>query len=507
MITVPHQSVSVRLRNAQHLARTSSWNSSLGTRSTTHRPPRRLFATRLWALWVALLVLGWSGSAAAGPQVNIPRAEDGPGLKVGQRSTFHPGFALVAGVDTNVFNTASNEPRGGEVGPAVATFVLPTGWLGIGNRKFRDGLLMSPPQRTARKLDYYVGAIAGFRQYLARRPTVVGQSRISGGLQVRLAFLPGRRFSINFDEDLFRYAQPGNYEAQPQYNLNRVTHKAQLTLIGRPGGGRFSILTGLRNQVLAFENRAGDADLVEGNRTVNGFVTEGKWRFLPKSAIVLNYSMDWTFYFCCDETDRGRNEDNFAHRITAGYRGQILKRVVLDALAGYGLGYYRDDVNGPNFSSFIGELAVTYFPTPRTTVHGAVYRSFSDSLLGNYYVDVGARLQGRYEFKWRMISTVGVWVAGRRYAGLPLPGVENAAILPLEDGGYIGRGTDQLQRRDTLFNLNVKIEQPIKRIFSVGLQYDLAVDSTDFQTRFTDGGFDVAGFNRHVVMLMGAVRL
>ncbi len=458
--------------------------------------------TRLLGVCVALFAMAWSSGAWAGPEINIPRAEDGPGLKVGQRSSFHPGFALVVGADTNVFSTASNEPRAGEVGPAASSFIMPTGWMGIGNRQFRDGLLMTPPERSGRVVDYYIGAIAGFRQYMARRPTVVGQSRISGGLQMRLAFLPGRRFSVNFDEDFFRYAQPGNYEAQTQYNFNRIAQKAQLTFIGRPGGGRFSILTGLRNQVLAFENRAGDPDLEEGNRTVNGVVAEGKWRFLPKSAIVLNYSMDWSFYFCCSENDRGRNEDNFAHRITAGYRGQVLKRVMLDALAGYGLGFYRDDVNGPNFSSFIGELAVTYFPTPRSLVHGAVYRSFSDSLLGNYYVDVGARLQGRYQFKWRMISTAGLWVAGRRYAGLPVPGVENTAV-----DSYVGRGADTFQRRDTVFNLNLKLEQPLGRVWSVALQYDLAVDNTNFQTTFGNGAVDVAGFNRHVVMALGAVRL
>lgn len=479
---------------------------------------------RLLALCVALVVLGWSGSAVAGPEINIPRAEDGPGLKVGQRSTFHPGFALVSGVDTNVFSEASEED------PNAAAFIMPTGWVGIGNRQFRDGLLMTPPERTGRNLDYYIGGILGFRQYLARNRNILGQSRISGGLQMRLAFLPGRRFSINFDEDVFRYAQPPSYEAQPQYNFNRVDHKGQLTFIGRPGGGRFGIQVGLRNQVLAFENRTADRFLARGNRTVNGFITELKWRFLPKSAIFFSYGMDWTYYFsCCADVGSARNEDNFAHRIVGGFRGQVLKKVMLDAVAGYGLGYYRDDANGPNFSSFIGELSLTYFPSPRGMINVGLYRSFQDSLLGNYFTDLGARVQGRYEFKWRMIGTLGAWVAGRRYAGLPVPGLEDdcGQVGTGSNGlpqractvGYRGRGAELFQRRDTIFNLNFKVEQPIKRLWSVALQYDLSVDASDFETIYQVGRFDrdgqpeivdvtdFAGFTRHVVMVLGAIRI
>jgi hypothetical protein len=479
-----------------------------------------------------VVLLAWPGSAAAGPEINIPRAEDGPGIKAGQRSTFHPGFALVTGLDSNVFVNAKREvrPPSGEVGPRSSMFVMPTAWAGLGNRQFRDGLLMSPPERSGRAADYYIGLVAGFRQYAARNPNVVRQSRLSAGVQMRLAFLPGRKFSINLDEDAFRYSQPSTYETAA-YNFNRIDHQVQLSLIGRPGGGRLSIMVAPRNQLLYFEQTkdefANDPDrdcqevledgatvltcnVAKGNRTVNGFTTEAKWRILPKSAIVLNYSMDWTYYFsCCQDIGVGRNEDNFAHRITGGFRGQVLKKLMLDAIAGYGLGFYRDDPNGPNFSSFIGDLGLSYFPSPRTLVHVALYRSFQDSLLGNYYIDTGARFQARYEFKWRMIATAGLWVAGRRYAGLPVPGQEVSNVE-----AYRGRGTDVFQRRDVIFNLNAKLEQPLGRIWAVALQYDVAVDSTDFEVDYVNTVdpammpvTDIGGFTRHVVMLLGAVRI
>lgn len=455
---------------------------------------------------LAVLLLAWPTSAAAGPEINIPRAEDGPGIKAGQRSTFHPGFALVTGLDSNVFSNAKREvrPASGEAGPRAASFIMPTAWAGLGNRQFRDGLLMTPPERSGRIADYYIGLVAGFRQYMARNPNVLQQSRFSGGLQMRVAFLPGRKFSINLDEDVFRYAQPSNYETAA-YNFNRIQHQGQLSFILRPGGGRLSLMLSGRNRLLYFE-RTPDSDglqIAKGNRTVNGFTTEAKWRIKPKSALVLNYSMDWTYYFsCCVEIGQGRNEDNFAHRITGGFRGQVFKKVTLDAIAGYGLGFYRDDPNGPNFSSFIGDLGITYYPSPRALLHIAAYRSFQDSLLGNYYIDAGARLQARYELKWRMIASAGLWVAGRKYAGLPVPGYEDDNIV-----SYTGRGTDVFQRRDVVFNLQAKLEQPLGRIWALALQYDVAVDSTDFQVLYANDVTDIGGFTRHVVLLLGAVRI
>lgn len=469
-----------------------------GAKTLARRGP----AARLGLLAAVLLVLLGPSVAAAGPEINIPRAEDGPGIKVGQRSTFHPGFALVTGFDSNVFSNARNEPRppSGELGPRSAMFVMPTAWMGLGNRQFRDGLLMTPPERSGRIADYYFGTVLGFRQYAARNPNVLRQSRLSGGLQMRLALLPGRRFSINLDGDVFRYAQPSTYETAA-FNFDRWDYRVQPAFIGRPGGGRLSLMLAPRVQGLHFEETS--VDIARGNRIIPGFTSEAKWRIRPKSAFVFNYGFDWTYYYsCCTNVGAGRNEDNFAHRITAGFRGQVLKKVVLDAMGGYGLGFYRADPNGPDFKGPLVELGATVYPSPRSLFAASFYRTFQDSLLGNYYIDTGARVQARYEFKWRMIATTGVWVAGRRYAGLPVEGVEDEDIA-----AYRGRRTELYQRRDVVFNLNAKVEQPLGRVWAVALQYDVAVDSTDFEVEYTNGVVDLGGFTRHVVMLLGAVRI
>lgn len=459
---------------------------------------RALLIRLVTALVALALWCGMSASASAAP---IPVAEDGEGIKVGQRSTFHPGFALVTGVDSNVFYAAPEE------GPQAAAFISPTAWAGIGNRQVRDGLLMSPPERSARLADYSIRAAMNFRQYLAREENILRQSRISGGATMRLAILPGRRFEIDLDEDIYRYAQPSNFDAGADFNFNRIDHQGTLRFIGRPGGGRVSISAGFHNELLRFQN-VEEEDIFRGNRTVNGALTEIKWRFLPKSSLFLNYSLMHTFYLdCCQDIGSGRNEDNFHHRITGGFRGQLLRKLALDATVGWGLGYYRDDINGPNFNSFIGHLGLDYYPTLRTNIHVSGYRDFQDSLLGNYFVDNGGRVAAKHQWRWRMYTSLGVGVAGRRYAGLPTS-EEDTDI-----DSYQGDGANVFRRQDTLFLLNAKIEQPVKRIWSFALQYDLVVDSTNFVTFFVEQPedvarpFDVAGFNKHVVMLLAAVRI
>jgi hypothetical protein len=445
-------------------------------------------------LVVLALVAAWGGLGPEARASDIPKATDGEGIKVGERSTFHAGFALSYGVDTNVFSEASQET------PRAASYFYPAAWVGIGNRAVRDGLLMSPPERSGRIADYSLAVVSGFRQYLSTRDYIRQVPRFTLGAQARFGLLPGRRVSINFAEDFFRGANPANLELRTSlFNFNRIQNRALLGIVGRPGGGRLSLEVAYINQVLRFS--ASQAD--RNNRLIHGLLHETKWRFLPKSSLVFRYTFDFTFYTeCCTEVGLGRNEDNYAHRLQGGYRGLVGKKIALEALAGWGFGYYRDDANGPSFNSLIGELGLSYFPTMRSLVHLGVFRSFNDSVFGNYFVDNGARLALRHQFRWRMIGDLGGAVFGRTYHGLPDPGVEDQQVLQ-----YVGRGAPDLQARTTMVTINAGLEQPLGRLFSLGLRYTLLVDSTNFQVIYADDDINHLGSIRHLVWIMGAVRI
>ncbi len=432
----------------------------------------------------------------------IPRAEDGRGVKAGERSTFHAGFALGLGLDSNVYSNAGSEQK------VLSSALWPSGWIGIGNRDLRDGLMMTPAERSNRWFDYNVSLLAGFRQYLSRKADVRSVPRLSIGTQIRLALLPGRRFSVHLDEDFFRGASAGNYQALGSVlNFNRIDHRGQLTFFLRPGGGRLSFAAGYRSQYLHFQ----DEDISRSNRLLNGLYTESKWRFLPRSSILLTYTLDFTYYTdCCVETGTGRNEDNYAHRLLGGYRGQVADKLAIEAMAGWGAGFYRTDTNGPSFNSFIGNVAINYFPTLRSLVHVSLYRSFQDSLFGNFYVDNGAILALGHTFRWRMIGHLGANVAARRIQGLPTFEGENAEIDTVED--YVGPGAKR-DRKTTIVGLDAKLEQPLGKIFALSLGYNLIADTRSYLVVYKqenaagDNQVDDLSYVRQLVTLVMAVRI
>ena len=451
---------------------------------------------------VALVVVlasspAWAGRAGAStvqgnPATQVPRVADGPGLEFAKNSVFHGGAALAVGFDSNVFSEPGDRP------PQRAAHGTPSLWLSIGNRPLRNGVLDSPAKPSGRKVDYYLGVLAGWRLYMTGRRSVWQASRLNANVAGRVVFAPGRRFSFAIDEDFNRLGEPTNFEAARVYNFNRIDHSGALRFIWRPSGGRLQLSAAYRNELLFFEPNAADPQ-GRSNRLVNGIETETRWRFRDRSAVAVRYSYHYNYYFCCVEQGTGRNEDSHAHRVLAGYVGQVGKRFVLDVFAGYGAGLYRQDVNGPNHNNFIGYASIGYFPTPRTQLHLRVSRQFHDSLWGNYFSDAGGALAASHVFRWNMRIDAGFGVYARRFAGLPVPGVETDEIASYTNApGFV--------RRDTLISASIQVEQPLGKYFVLGARYALGADLTNFAVEFANGFVQDGRFTRNLLMVFGAVR-
>jgi len=421
----------------------------------------------------------------------VPRVEDGAGIKLGPRTLFHPGFALLVGADSNVFWNRKQD----EGGIRPAGLLMPVAWLGLGNREVRGDTLQTPPEASERKLDYNVRLTAGYRTFLSGAEDIRKLPRFSLDANAFFMLLPGRRFSVAFTEFFSRVADPRNYDAGIGYNYNRIDHRGSLGVIIRPGGGRLSLSAAYLNEVIYYESK----DIFSGDRLVQGASTEVKWRILPRSSFVVNYSFAHSYYLSCNaNTDLDCKEDNNAHRVLAGYRGQLGKRLTLDALAGYGAGIYYDDENGPNFKNFIGTARLSYFPTLKTQVFAQLDRLFSDSLFGNYFVDAGGRVGALHTWRWRMFTEVGFSVYARKYAGLPIPRRESRVEEYINAPGFV--------RKDTIVSLSARVEQPFGRYFVLGTRYDLILDRSNFAARYQGGRFDVGGFVKHIFFVVAAVR-
>jgi hypothetical protein len=97
-----------------------------------------------------------------------------------------------------------------------------------------------------------------------------------------------------------------------------------------------------------------------------------------------------------------------------------------------------------------------------------------------------------------MFSELAITAFARRYAGLPIPGNESRVQAYINAPGFV--------RKDTIFTLSARVEQPFGRFFVLGARYDLILDKTDFATRYRGGLLDAGGFTKHVAYLVAAVR-
>lgn len=443
---------------------------------------------RFGGLLLGLLLLAPATARADDWVRYTPKAEDAEGVKVGQRSRFHPGLAATTGWDSNVFWNANGEVR------RSAFFVTPSAWLGIGNRRVVNGQLDSPAQRTGSIVDYNIGVLGGYRFYATGNPEIFQAGKLNLGARARIIFGPGRRFSFAINEDFYRIGEPRTFEATREFNFNRFDHRGSLVATLRPGGGRFSLSGRFINQVLYFQA----SDLPTGDRIVNGAGAQIKWRIRDRSAILVDYQFLKPYYLCCADVGEGRNEDSRQHKVLGGYAGHIGQRWNFEVMGGYGSGNYYNDPNGPNFSGPLFRAGIGWFPTEKTSIRADFGRDFRDSLFGNYATDLGGGLYASHLFRWRMLLGGGASVYARRYAGLPTPD-ERPDILSYENAnGFV--------RTDTIVAADVRLEQALGRIFAVAAQYNVAADITDFALTYDTGDRDIGGYVKHMVMIFGAIR-
>ena len=346
----------------------------------------------LWLL-IAALVLLWSPGAAwagNGWNVGLPRAPDGPGIKAGKRSVVHPGVSLGVGFDANVFRTRKIE------GISRGAYALPTAWVTVGNTQTRDGELDSSPELDGRNVDYSLGLALGYRAYLSGNEDIRAAGKFAAELDLHVMGRPAKKLSIYLDETLRRIGEPRNFEAARAANFNRLDHRLDLGLRIRPSGGRLSFRLGFHNELLYFEA----SDLTNGDRTANGLKTQIRWRFRDRMGVLVRYQYLKFYHFCCTDVGSGRNEDSDQHKVLGGFAGQLGEKWALQALGGWGVGLYKDDVNGPDHKNFIAEGGISYFPRPGAEVRASAHRTFDDALWGNYFTDMGGRLEQNWEPHW-----------------------------------------------------------------------------------------------------------
>jgi hypothetical protein len=352
-------------------------------------------------------------SAPASAQVWLrDRAStQGPGIRSGDFE-LHPGIAAELGYDSNYFNRAPNNNTGrinGAPGyPIVDTVrlrITPSFYLTtLTSQRRPDGTMAPPPSVT-----FSAGGAFIYSQFLMNAGEDTGATPatrnklgrdfewgILGDLALNVS--PGRPWGLNIFDNFQRTAQPG-LDPVVEAGLNRVENRAAAEIVHTRPGGLLDWRLGYALGITYFEAPPSTTETLSANdfnATRHEIYTTGRWRFLPRTALVYNGSFGINNYN--KESPGVANSRPIRSRI--GLSGLITDRFAVLALVGWGASFYNNTIGSGNrdFDSIIGQLEFRYFlngsapaagstaPPASSSFAVGFTRDFQNSYIGNYYV-------------------------------------------------------------------------------------------------------------------------
>ncbi len=239
-----------------------------------------------------------SASAQQQPWLQDRRYGEGIGIRAGDLE-LHPGVAGEVGYDSNYFQ------RSGEVDAQVnepvisalrfrltPSFSLAT--LGA-RRRSLDMTQAAPPT-----VNFRAGVSAGLNYLVATdskySKQVRDQSHIDAGADFNLDVLPERPWGAEFMGNFVRIAEASN---SPDTNaaFNRDSLRLGGGIVWRPGGGLFDWHLGYELRYNYFEKQI----FREYNNAQHYVKTRGRWRFLPRTALLYDASLGFLNYSGTDD--------------------------------------------------------------------------------------------------------------------------------------------------------------------------------------------------------------
>jgi hypothetical protein len=342
---------------------------------------------KLRGLIGAVLAAGltYATGATAQDQVWLKdrRYAEGAGIRAGEFE-LHPGIGAEFGYDSNYFLRHSSENPIDTLRLRVTpSFSLST--IGQERREGEAGAAEPP------KVAFRAGVAATYSEFIATKSAnsdaLSRQRNVAGVGSLQITILPRRPLGADIYADLLRTVQPST---DPNFNYNRFTARFGGGVTWAPGGGMFDWRLGYEYGLIYFEDRE-FRGLSSNFHTIN---TRGRWRFLPRTALLYDGSIAFLRYNQGPSTAQ-IGSDPVRARI--GMNGLVTRQLALLAWAGWGSTFYK----GPNAQQFDGVIAqaeIKWFITPGTgneifggplpisTVSLGYSRDFFNSYLGDYFV-------------------------------------------------------------------------------------------------------------------------
>ncbi len=220
--------------------------------------------------------------------------------------------------------------------------------------RIRPGLYLNIPSPT---VSLEISSQVGYDYYFGidnSRSTDL--STFAGDADLRLGFNPEGQVSF-FIEDKFSRSGDPRYTSLTG-KFDRTDNEAKARLQIKPGGGAlvFDLAYGF------FLDRFDDSTNSDAlSNYAHRAYFSAKWKFLPKTALVLDFDADIHRYFGSYQ-DGTSNMDVNAIRATFGMLGQITPSIAIMLKAGYGdtLLPDRAGYTGSDYRSAVGQAEISY---------------------------------------------------------------------------------------------------------------------------------------------------
>lgn len=395
---------------------------------------------------------------AAGVAVDMGSISKNRGLRSGDFRLL-PSIGLDGHYDTNVFNGNAEESNK----PISATSVRITPKLALNNGGDSE-------------VQFKFNANGDIRLYMTDNESVAGLTNFGGTADLSVDFAARRAISLTVFNNFNRALRPNNW--QTTATLNQINNQVGGRVAFHPGEipERRPLeiaLTGAY-RTNRFEDFAfGDSTTIRSRLT-------GTWRFLPRTAVLLDASWDFNTY----STNSPFTSNSTPWRVRGGLAGTLTSRVTFRLTAGWANSMHS---TGASFNSAIGNVSLGYAPSATTFLSLGYSRDFQQSYYGNF-IDANRgsfSLQQRFgnlmEVTGWFNFTYGLYGAFRNIPA-------NTKVT-------------QANRKDYQLDGGVRARVEVSRLIGVHVGYTLRGVVTDFriQSNLNNAVLDVGAYTAHEI--------
>jgi hypothetical protein len=335
---------------------------------------------------------------------------EGIGARVGNLE-LHPGIAGEIGYDSNYFLRAPEENP-------IAAYrlrVTPSISLETLGAERREGLSPAGPA----PLQFRAGAYVAYNELIAAdskySSDVRDQRHVDAGADLNLNLFPAGRVGVDSYLNFLRTVQPSN-DTDTTDAFNRDSIRVGAGASWRPGGGLFSWRLGYELDYNYFE-LAPYQDLNNYQNQVN---MRGRWRFLPRTALLYEGSYTWISY-----AKNTVQADGGIVRSSIGLNGLITDHFALLGLIGWAGTFYGAAGGQPaaQFDSVVGQAELKWFlsgqqgvettsaPVGLSWVALGYTRDVNNSYLGSFYQRDRGYLQLSYLLGGVFVGSLNAGIA------------------------------------------------------------------------------------------------